>query len=93
MIIHSYAFANCAYLRDVVIYTSVNVIGAYAFEDTILQTITFNSSTVPYITSSRIFDEYNQDLIIFVPEASLNIYKLNVALQNYRIEAIGTVIE
>ena len=84
-VIRSYAFAGNDYLKNLVVGSNVMVLSSNAFEGTLLISIEFTGTTIPYATSSNIFDSNNDSLTIYVPASALEAYQGVNAFQIYTI--------
>ena len=90
--IGKYAFYGCIGLTSITIPNSVTSIGDYAFfYCTGLKSVT-NYATTPQIISSYVFEDVNKtNCKLYVPAASMSLYKNAAVWQEFLIEAINTV--
>ena len=85
------AFNNCYCLKSVTIPNSVTSIGDDAFYGCYNLTSVTNYATTPQIISSDVFGNVNKtNCKLYVPAASMRLYKNAAVWQEFLIEAINT---
>ena len=83
------AFYGNSSLTSLKITSNVIFIGTDAFENTLMNSITFESNTVPYMASSNVFDKDNKNLIVYVNSEAYNSFKNNKAFYGINVQAIA----
>lgn len=89
VLISNSAFKNVKYLTSVTIGTNVMAIGENCFENSSISTITFKSTTVPYLTSSNVFNTDIEGFTIYVPSAALSLYEGSNGFAKYAEYIVG----
>ncbi len=80
------AFSDCTYLTSITIPNSVTSIGELAFSDcTGLTLITCNSITPP-TTTSNVFHNVYKSIPLFVPAASVSLYKAAAQWKDFNVQ-------
>lgn len=82
-VISNSAFKNAKYLENLTITSNVKVLGEGCFENANIKTITFESTTPPYLTSSNIFNTSVKGFKIYVPAGSLSAYTSSNEFSKY----------
>jgi len=90
-IIRSYSFNNCLHLKDLTLTNKVKILGTYAFDNTMLKTLTVESESL-YTTGTEVFYTDNDLLVIYVPDDSLSYYQKLNAFQDYTIDVISNKV-
>ena len=87
------AFSNCFYLQAVVFNSPVTIMNE-AFKDSkVLSSVTFTSESPSALTGMDIFAGCHEALVIYVPEASIDLYKENIIVDTdirAKVTAIST---
>ena len=91
--IRSYAFENNPIIKNVVIPSTVTVIGDSIFNGTRLDEVEFRQTNTVYFISSKIFDAENETIIIYVDDSRLDYFKTVSPLKNYEIKVISEKTE
>lgn len=81
--ISSGAFKNVKHLKSLILPTTLEAIGENSFENSSINSFTFNATTPPYLTSSNIFNTEVEGFVIKVPSAQLNTYKNSTGFVKY----------
>ena len=88
--IGGYAFYNCSSLASIEIPSSVTTIGSYAFSYCYkLTNFRCYAEAVPQTSSDALYS-VSSNMIIYVPEASVELYEISVPWYNFIIMAIPT---